>query len=171
MACNVVLALSPSSAALTGALAAGGVDLCKADEAEGGGVSLTWHLDTKYYSADVRTRGKREWQPSSLVCLALLLRVTHALRPYPPCSKTLLHDPQLTVSPLILPCCPCLHPSASACTDVSLQLSLVVYNDAASVPADLEIKAVILAYDVLEVRPTAASLIFLLPPAHHHTHT
>ena len=29
----------------------------------------------------------------------------------------------------------------------------MVYNDAASVPADLEIKAVILAYDVLEVRP------------------
>ena len=56
MANNVVLALSPSSAALTGALAAGGVDLCKADEAEGGGVSLTWHLDTKYYSADVRLR-------------------------------------------------------------------------------------------------------------------
>ena len=49
--------------------------------------------------------------------------------------------------------CPCLHPSASACAVLSLQLSLVVYNDAASVPVDLEIKAVILAYDVLEVRP------------------
>ena len=94
MANNVVLALSPSSAALTGALAAGGVDLCKADEAEGGGVSLTWHLDTKYYSADVRSRER----VAALVCFACLFRVTHALRPYPPCALACSKSQHMTPS-------------------------------------------------------------------------
>ena len=97
MANNVVLALSPSSAALTGALAAGGVDLCKADEAEGGGVSLTWHLDTKYYSADVRLRGKS----GSARMRRLPVPCDPCASPLPSLRPGMLkvttHDPQLTV--------------------------------------------------------------------------